>query len=84
MGYEVFPRLHNPMCRTTERKKDPIPQSTSTRPASCIKGINCLTEFFSEREEGQAGPPNGLRVRKSSIGERGRVRAGRLKLPLSG
>ena len=67
MGYEVYPRLHDPMCRTTERKKDPIPHSTSTRPASCIKGINCFTEFFSEREEGQAGPPNGLRVRKSDF-----------------
>ncbi|KAK7294173.1 hypothetical protein RJT34_17057 [Clitoria ternatea] len=44
------------MCRTTERKKDPIPHSTSTSPASYIKGLNYFTEFFSRGKKGKQVP----------------------------
>ncbi|KAL0292161.1 UNVERIFIED_CONTAM: hypothetical protein Sradi_7000500 [Sesamum radiatum] len=37
----------------------------STRPASHIKGIH--SGVLVDREEGQAGPQNGLRVRKSDF-----------------
>lgn len=55
------------MCWTTERKSSTIPHSTSIPPALLVTSKAFIPEFFVDREEGQAGPQNGLRVRKSDF-----------------
>lgn len=55
------------MCWTTERKSSTIPHSTSIPPALLVTSKAFIPEFFVDREKGQAGPQNGLRVRKSDF-----------------